>query len=152
MASIAFRNSGFLALKGDLDMDTIVVKATLCMSSYSASVNDAEVADVTLDEMDGGYDGAFGGTDRATLSPAVVQDTSARVDLESGAAATTWTSLAAGTRSVQGVHVYKHLTSDALSPNIAFCDFGTAVAANGQDFIVNWDAGSSQDMMRWTFT
>ena len=69
MASIAFRASGFHALKGDLDMDTIVLKATLVMSNYDGAVDDDEVADITtLDEMDGGYSGGFAGTE-TSLAP-----------------------------------------------------------------------------------
>jgi hypothetical protein len=159
--NVPFEKFGELALQAYIDSAAAagVVKATLCMVLYDGTTDDEFIATgsgtfiTTFDEMDGGYDQGFASTDRKTLT--ITADNAGGggvVDLRSGVASTTFTALAVGTGNVEGIHVYDHLTSDALSTNICFCDFGGSVAANGQDFIVNWDAGNSQDMMRWTFT
>jgi len=156
MASVAFREGGYQMATGGVDYDTNVIKVALVMTNYNGTVDSATLSAITvLDEMDGsGFTWGHGNTGRKTFATAaVVKDTSARVDFESGEASTTWASLGAGTRSVQGALIHKEgAANDTTAYCIAFAEFGAAAAANGQDFVVNWDSGTTQDVMRWTFT
>ncbi len=154
MASIAFREGGYRMAIGDTDFDTDVILATLLMTNEAVAKDDVTLSAMTLDECDSAtFTFAHAGDGRKDLgTSAVVKDVSGRVDFETGAASLTWASMAAATRSIQGALVHeKGASDDTTAYPIAFCDFGTAVAANGQDFVVNWDAGTTEDCMRWTF-
>lgn len=137
--------SGFMG--GTIDLDTHVIKVTLVMTNTTADTQvDANFMPggasdpiTTLDEMDGGYSGDFAGSDRKTLSVTVsVDDTDDEGVFD--ATDVTWTALAAGTRSVDGAVIYKHITSEALSIPIAWIDFSPDVVANGGDLTIQWNS------------
>lgn len=128
------------------DLDNIDLRVALLMTNTTVvAVRDTAnfVGDiVTLDEMDGsGY------VRKVLAGEALATDaTNDRVELT--ATATTWTTLGAGTRSVAGALVYKHVTNDADSPVLAwFDDGGFPKAATGSDFTVTW---SSEGLMQLT--
>lgn len=145
MASQVFNitKSGFM--DGTVDLDTNTIKITLLMTSATAGdagaagINADNLGAITLDEMDGGYSGGFAGSDRKTLSVTVsVDDTDDEGVFD--ATDVTWTALAAGTRSVEGGLIYKHITSDAASPPVCYIEFGTPVVANGGDLTIQWNS------------
>lgn len=144
--------SGFL--DGTVNADTDVIKAILVMTNTTADTEiDSDTVDdiSTLDEMDGsGFTWGHGNDGRKTLSITVsTDDSNDRGDANAGAS-TTWASLGAGTRSVQGVLLAKEgPTNDTDAVPIVYLDFAAPVAANGQDFVVNWDAGAG-DVFRIT--
>jgi len=86
----------------------------------------------TLDEMDGANYA------RAALAneAAAEDDTNDRGEFD--ADNITWTSLGAGTRAIQGVLLYEHVTNDTDSEPIAFIEFASTVTADGSNFQIQW--------------
>lgn len=82
----------------------------------------------TLDEFDGA------GYTRKTLASGTVtkDDANDRANLDF--ADVTWTGLGAGTRSIQGVLLYDHVTNDADSIPVAWLEFATPKTPDGSDF------------------
>lgn len=119
--------------KGDLDFDTLDVRAILCMSNTTADT-DQDAATIsaigTLDEYDGpGYSRIdFAGA-------AVNQDAAnnrAEIDYSDGSFGTT---VAAGTRNWVGIIYYQHVDGTAANDiPIAWKDL---TAANGNGGAVN---------------
>ena len=154
MASIAFREGGYRMAISDTDYDGALIFVTLLMTNQAVDKDDATLSAMTLDECDSAtFTFAHAGDGRKNFaSSAVVKDTSGRVDFETGEASTTWASLAAATRSINGALIHeKGAANDTTAYPIAYCEWA-AVAANGLDFVVNWDSGSTEDVMRWTFS
>ena len=136
MASFVYTNAKRAFGAGEIDWDANTFKATLCMTNTTADTEKDKLlmnAFTTLDEYDGS------GFARVTLaSKAVAADTSNdRGELD--CADITFSSLAAGTRSVEGMLVYKHVSADSDSIPIAWIDNFTNFAGNGGDvtFTVN---------------
>lgn len=108
------------------------LRLALLMTNTTADTeNDGKVfvGDIsTLDEFDGS------GYVRKTLASgaAAVDDTNDRGGLDF--ADVTWTALGAGTRSVQGVLLYDHITNDAASRIIAWLEFSSNKTPDGSDF------------------
>lgn len=119
--------------KGDLDFDTLDVRAILCMSNTTADT-DQDAATIsaigTLDEYDGS------GYSRIDFAGAVVnQDAAnnrAEIDYSDGSFGTT---VAAGTRNWVGIIYYQHVDGTAANDiPIAWKDL---TAANGNGGAVN---------------
>lgn len=119
--------------KGDLDFDTLDVRAILCMSNTTADT-DQDAATIsaigTLDEYDGS------GYSRIDFAGAAVnQDAAnnrAEIDYSDGSFGTT---VAAGTRNWVGIIYYQHVDGTAANDiPIAWKDL---TAANGNGGAVN---------------
>lgn len=156
MANIGFNiaKAGLLGLTGGaLDPETDTLKAILVMTNFSADQDDNTVSAFSaLDEMDGsGFNWGHSQSGRKTLAvTTTVDDSSDRGDVNVDAGTTTWASLGAGTRSVAGVVICKEgSANDTTAVPYVFLEFASPVAANGEDFTVQWDAGSG-DIFRIT--
>src|SRR5688572_28954513 len=102
-------------LKGDVDFDTQDIRALLAMTNTTAdTLQDANVLnDVALDE----YDGA--GYARATLTGEVVNQDDPNNRAEFDAADFTFgATVAAGTRSAQGMVLYRHVDGKAANDQL----------------------------------
>lgn len=88
----------------------------------------------TLDEFDGAN------YVRKALANEIVNEDDTGDEAEFDADDVTWTALGAGTRSVAGILVYKHVTNDADSPVIAWLEFSAVKTPDGSDFTIQWNA------------
>jgi hypothetical protein len=116
------------------------IKAMLVTSSYTPNVDDDFADTPAAQEISvTGYTPGFAGSGRKTLASktVTVNDTNDRGDF--GAANLTWTALGSGA-TIAGVVIYKHLTSDALSPLICYLDV-TDAATNGGDITISFGGG-----------
>jgi hypothetical protein len=138
MASV-FYFAGMAGLcDGSIDFDGDTIKAALLMTNTTADSENAGIANVddfgTLDECD-----SAGYTRKTLGNPAVNIDTgNARIELD--ADDVTWTALAACTRDVQGVLIYKHVSDDSDSIPILFVDFASDLTPDGSDVTIPWNA------------
>ena len=114
------------------------VRVALLMTNTSAGTNNDGidfVGDITtLDEMDGANYA------RAALTSEAAAEDDANDRGEFTASDLTWTSLGAGTRNIAGALLYQHETNDADSPVIAYFEFSSSVAADGNNFQIQWDS------------
>lgn len=122
------------------------IKCTLLMTNTTADTEeDAATVSAfsTLDEMDGsGFTWGHGNTGRKTLTITPTHDTTNnRAEFTVSGGSTTWASLGAGTRSVQGALIFSEGTSDDTDAYpIAWVEFSSPFTANGTDFTINWDS------------
>ena len=119
------------------------LRLALLMTNTTADTENDGIVNVdditTLDEFDGANY-----TRKALASEAVAtDDANDRAGLD--AADVTWTALGAGTRSIAGVLVYDHNTSDADSPVGWWLEFSSAKTPDGSDFTL-----SIADLLRAT--
>lgn len=125
-------------LNGGLDLDSQDMRVLLVMTNTTADTDqDAGTISAfgTLDEMDGAN------YVRKALANEAVNEDDPNNRAEFDADDVVWTSLGAGTRSMQGLVVFRFVTNDADSIPIAFIDSGGfPVAANGLNFSVSWNA------------
>lgn len=155
MANAGYNIAKSSFLNGDVNVDSDTIKAILCMTNTTSDTEiDVDNVDALtlLDEMDGsGFTWGHGNTGRKTLATTIVtNDASDRAEVNIAALSTTWATLGAGTRSVQGVLIAKEgSANDTTAIPLVYLDFAAPVAANGQDFVVNWDAGAG-DIFRIT--
>lgn len=109
-------------LKGDVDLDTQDIRVILCMTNTTAdTLQDANVVnDVALDEYDGS------GYTRATLTGEAVNQDDPNNRSEFDANDFTFGSaVGAGTRSAQGMVLYRHVDGTAANDQlIAWIDSG----------------------------
>lgn len=90
----------------------------------------------TLDEMDGTNNAR-----KTITTPALTEVTGAAGYVKLTGDNQTWTALGAGTRQVQAVLIYKHVTNDTDSVPIAYIDTGGfPFTANGGDVTITWHA------------
>jgi hypothetical protein len=138
MATKVFNSAKERLLNGGLNLVTHDIRVTLLMTNTTADTDndgDVFVADLgTLDEMDGAN------YVRKALTGKVVTKDDANDRAFMDADDVTWTALGAGTRQIQGVLVYRHVTNDADSPLIAWLEFASPVTGDGTDFQVQWSA------------
>lgn len=114
------------------------LKVALVMTNTTADTED----DVnlmngftTLDEMDGS------GYSRQTIASQSVAEDSGNNRAYFDASDTTFSSLGAGTRQVQGAILYKHVGADSSNTPIAFFDSGGfPFTANGGSVTLQWNA------------
>lgn len=138
MASQVYNEAKRAILAGEIDLNLDDIRVALVMTSTTIDTeNDAKafVADfTTLDEMDGAN------YVRKALASEAVNKDDANDRAEFDAADVTWTALGAGTRAMQGILVYKHVTTDADSIPIAYVEFSANINADGSNFTVQWNA------------
>lgn len=140
MANFVYDNAKEWLLKGDLDFDEAGhdMRVLLCMTNTTADTekNKATISGfTTLDEMDGAN------YVRKPLANQAVSEDGGGNRGEFTADPVTWTALGAGTRQVQGMVVYRHVTNDADSIPIAWIeDGGFPFTANGGNLTVTWNA------------
>jgi len=150
-AQLAFIGVGFAAktfyniakagfADGAEDWDTLTYKVTLVTSaylpdpvhSYASAFSGAEV---NVDD----YAVGFGGSLRKTLTgkSVVENDTDDRSECHADDA--TWTTLSAG-NTIEGSVVIREVTSDGLSPLIAYVSGGMPLATDGGNLTVTWNS------------
>jgi len=123
MASFVYTNAKELMLKGDLDFDEAGndMRVALVMTNTTADTEKDKAlmnAFTTLDECDGAN------YVRKALATQVVSEDAGGLRGEFSADPVTWTALGVGTRQVQGLILYKHVTNDADSIPVAWIDTG----------------------------
>lgn len=133
-AWMAYGASGLM--DGSIDLDTSTLKAILLMTNTTCDTEDKRyVGDfTTLDEMDGS------GYSRVTLSGGSVSGDLVNHRGEITFSDIRFSGVGAGTRQVQGLLIYKHVTNDADSVAIAYIDGDLAgvfpFTANGGDVVI----------------
>lgn len=155
MASIAFTHYGADIASSVRGWVSDTIRSMLVMTAFDGIVGEDTIGDIgTLDECDSGnYTGGYQGASRPSPTTALAETGTTLVDFDNGATSETFTNLAAdNTTDIQGLFFIQELGSEAVSRNVAFCDFGTAVATTGQDFIVNLNGGADDTVMQWDFT
>lgn len=138
MASFVYTPAKGDLLRGGFDFTSDDIRVAALMTNTTADTDQDEefVADIgTLDEMDGANYA------RKALASETVTDDTTNNRGEFDAADITWTALGAGTRQIAGLLLFKFVTNDAASPNIAWIDTGGfPISANGGDITVQWNA------------
>jgi hypothetical protein len=119
MASFVYHRALAKLLSGDLDLNTHDIRMALVMTNTDADTNtDAEfiASFASLDEMDGANY-----VRKALANETVTADlTNDRGEFT--ADAVTWSALGNGTRQLEGIVLFRHVTNDADSIPIAFID------------------------------
>lgn len=128
-------------MAGELDLNAHDIRVALLMTNTTADTeNDGKTTIsggtgfTTLDEFDGS------GYVRKALANEAVNKDDANDRAEFDADDVTWTALGAGTRSIAGILVYRHVTTDADSVPIAWLEFATPKTPDGSDLTVQWNA------------
>lgn len=137
MATHVFNEAKRALLAGELDLNGHDIRAMLVMTNTTVDTENDGISTIsqftTLDEFNGsGY------TRKALANEAVNKD-DGNDRAEFDADDVTWTALGAGSRSVQGVLIYRHVTNDADSVPICFLEFATAKTPDGSDFVLQFD-------------
>ncbi|WP_425618055.1 hypothetical protein NA78x_001748 [Anatilimnocola sp. NA78] len=108
------------------------------MSNTTADTDNDDIVYVgdigTLDEFNGAN------YSRPALASEVVNEDDTGDEAEFDAADVTLTALGAGTRSLAGWVMYRHVTNDADSPVIGYLEYATPKTPDGSDFVVQWNA------------
>lgn len=138
MASFMFTPAKVAFAKGQEAWDTNTYKVALVTASYVASTAHQYASVFSGFELSGtGYAAGFGGSGRKTLTGASVVSNDASVRAELVGPSTTWTTISAGCAAA--CVILRELTSDGLSPLIAFIDTGGfPVNTNGGDFAIKF--------------
>jgi hypothetical protein len=138
MASVIYQAVKFLKGTGSLTWTSDTIRTALVMTNTTVDTEDsgidflADFAD--LDEFDGaGYSRLDLGTKAFARD-----DPNSRTEFDAADAA--YGALAAGSRDVQGVLIFKFVTTDADSVPLAFVEFAAPVTADGTAFTIQWDA------------
>lgn len=122
---------------GDIDLTADDLRILLVMTNTTADTEkNADVIDdfTTLDEMNGAN------YVRKALASEATSEDATNNRFEFDAADVAFTSLGAGTRSVAGVLLYKHVTNDTDSIPIAYWPEGFPYAASGNTLNINFNA------------
>lgn len=135
--SFVFTKALTAIASGDVHFDTDDIRVALVMTNTTADTEeDTQFMSGfgTLDEMDGAN------YVRKALTEAVNEDlTNDRAEFD--APDVTWTALGAGTRSVAGAIVLKHVTNDTDSIPLLYIDSGGfPKAASGGDVSIQWNS------------
>lgn len=142
MADFAFTEGLHNTLLGDMEWDAFDIRVALLMSNTTAPVDDgtgrdaATLSAITLDEFDGaGY--SRSGDIGATLTKGTPNNTS-----KFDAANITFSSISAGTRVIQAMLVYRHITNDTDAIPLLYIDSPAAFpyTADGNDLVIAWHA------------
>lgn len=136
MASHWFNEAARGVFAGEIDLNADDIRIALLSTNTTADTENDAITTVdgitTLDEFDGANY-----VRKALANEAVNKDdTNDRAEFD--ADDVTWTSLGAGTRSVAGILVYKHVTNDTDSIPIAWVE--VSGTPDGNDFTVQWNA------------
>lgn len=146
MANFIFNEAKRLMLVGGLNLSSDSLKLLPVMSNSTADANDDAntIGDiVTLDPLDGGF--VAGGV--ALTSQTVAEDAAGnRAYFD--AADVTMTAVAAGTRQVKGLILYKTGASLNAGIPIAWIDTpGFPFWTNGSNVVVTWSANGIVDLV-----
>lgn len=134
-AAIGIPTSGTPAARVDVIADTI--KVMLVTSGYTFNPDDRFVSSAAASEISvTGYTGGFGGSGRKTLASRTLSADDTNNWAAFDAADVTWTALGSGA-TIAAAIVFKELTSDALSPMIAYFDIADT-PTNGGDITIQW--------------
>ena len=152
MADFAYTYGLLKIALGDVHWDSDDIRFILCMNTTTATAEGSTgrdatfISGITLDEMDGDSDGlarppVFASRDQLTIVTnqvtADVSNNRAEIDANNF----TISSLLAGTRAIQGIIVYFHVTNDAASVPLLWIDSGGfPFTANGGDLVLSWNA------------
>jgi hypothetical protein len=147
MASFIYNELKKLVLNGGIDFDGHDIRVALLMTNTTADTQNDGIDTIndftTLDEFNGsGY-----------VRKALTNETVTKDDTNDRAAFSadnvTWTTLGAGTRSVAGALIHRHVTNDTDSIPLAWIEF--SATPDGNDFVIKWNSGSaSGDIIRAT--
>lgn len=141
-AIMGIPTSGTPAARIDLIADTLKVMLIGTGVAYTPDADHRFVSSVVGSEISvTGYTGGFGGAGRKSLASRTLSadDTNDRGVFD--AADLTWTALGSGA-TIGGAVLFKELTSDALSPLIAYYAF-TNTPTNGGDITIQWSSSPS---------
>lgn len=123
-------------MNGSIDLDTSTLKAILLMTNTTADTEDVQYISgfTTLDELDGtGYS-------RAIVGGGVVTGDTTNHRGEVVFSDISFFGVEAGSRQVQGVLIYKHVTNDSDSVPIAYLDGDASgllpFTPNGGDIVI----------------
>lgn len=138
MAGFVYNEGAEEIALGNIDFVNDDIRAIVVMTNTTADTENQGIDFIgdftTLDEYDQSYT-------RPVLSgKSISKVESAATYVKHLADNLNLASLAAGTRSIAGVVVYKHITNDAASIPLAWCPLSTPKAATGADFPMNWSA------------
>lgn len=136
MASFFYNAGQYGIAHRDIDFASDTIKCMLVTTSYTPDQDETAMTAAAAAELNvTGYTPGFASSSRRTLgSKTITNDTTNNRTVFDGADPTTWTALGAGA-TISAMIVYKHLTNDASSTPIWYCDF-TDTATNGSDFSV----------------
>jgi hypothetical protein len=136
-ASIGVLTSGTPVARVDFLSDTL--KVMLVTSAYTASAADRFVSSAAGAEISvSGYVGGFGGAGRLALASRTLTVDDAGNRALANAAGLTWTALGSGA-TIAAAILFKELTSDALSPMVAYFAV-TATPTNGGNISIVWSS------------
>lgn len=137
MSSQVFNEAKKQLFNGGVDLDTNTFKAKLVMTNTTVDTENSSkvyLADfTTLDTCD-----SSGYTDK-TLTTTTVTKVDGSNLAKWTADNLTWTSLPTCTRQIQGVLVYKYVTSNSDSVPVCYVEFASNKTPDGSDFTVSWD-------------
>lgn len=136
-ACMGIVTSGTPVARVDVIADTL--KVLLVTTGYTFDPDNRFVSSAAGSEISvTGYTGGFGGAGRKSLASRTLSadDTNDRAAFD--AADVTWTALGTGA-TIAAAIVFKELTSDALSPMIAYFDI-TDTPTNGGDVTLSWNS------------
>lgn len=138
MASVVFNKAKQGLMDGTIDLNTHDIRSALCSTNTTADTDiDADTISAigTLDEFD-----ATGYARIALTGEAVnVDDTNDRAEFDANDLSFTGLS-GDGTRPVQGVLLYKHVTNDTDAVPICFVDFASDIPETATQIDIPWDA------------
>lgn len=141
-ACLGIPTSGTPAARIDLIADTLKVLLVGTGVPYTADADHRFVSSVAASEISvANYVGGFGGAGRKALTSRTLQVDDTNDWGIFDAADLTWTALGTGA-TVGGAVLFKELTSDALSPLIAYFAL-TNTPTNGGDFTLVWSSSPS---------
>lgn len=126
--------AAYLAGGADIRIALLMTNTTADTENDGKTTISGGTGFTTLDDFDGAN------YVRKALTTEAVNKDDGNDRAEFDADDVTWTALGAGTRSIQGILVYKHVTNDADSVPIAWLEFSSVKTPDGSDFTVQWDA------------
>lgn len=139
MASVIYNEFLRANAAGEIDLNADDIRAILVMTNTTADTDNDAVVFVddigTLDECDDN------GYSRQALGSEAVNKDDANDRAEFDATDLSFSLDGDGTRDIQGILLYKHVTNDADSPVIAFIEPSNQPISSGATQIdVPWDA------------
>lgn len=138
MASLIYNEFKRANAAAEIDLNADDIRAVLVMTNTTVDTDNDGITLMngftTLDEMDGAN------YVRKALANEAVNKDDPNDRAEFDADNVVWSGLGNGTRQVQGVLIYKHVTNDTDSIPIAFIEFAASQDPGGSDFTVSWDA------------
>jgi hypothetical protein len=138
MANFVYTEAKRAWAAGEIDWDAHTIKAVLVMTNSTADTEEDKLlmnAFTTLDEYDGSSYARV-----SLASKAVASDTgNNRAELD--CADFTFSGIGAGTRLIEGLLIYKHVSADSDSIPLAWIDNFSNFNGNGGDatFVVGGD-------------